>query len=269
MTVETQASSQAPGLTVRVESFVGPLDLLLHLCRTNEVDLARLPIRTVTDQYVRHLESVQFQDLETAGAFMVMAATLIYLKSKLLLPSTGEPEEEDLDPEGELLRQELAARLAEYARVKALGAWLGAREAAQALIFGRTTAELPPPEDVPLQDLSVHLLLRAINRLVDDQRRERPRAVEVDPISVVERMSEIVSLLRSTWSLLFSSVAGGERIRAEWVVTLLALLELVRLGQARARQAELFGDIVIERGAGGDPAAGDLAVAPVPQGDGE
>jgi segregation and condensation protein A len=153
----------APGLTVRVESFEGPLDLLLHLCRTSEVDLAHLPIRTVTDQYLAHLESVQFQDLDTAGSFMVMAATLIYLKSKLLLPATGEPEEDHLDPEGELLRQELAARLAEYARVKALGAWLGTREAEQALLFGRTTAELPPPEDIPLQDLSVHLLLRAIS----------------------------------------------------------------------------------------------------------
>ena len=259
----------APALTIRVEAFEGPLDLLLHLCRTSELDLSRMPIRTITDQYLAHLEAVQFQDLDTAGSFMVMAATLIYLKSKLLLPSTGEAPEDDLDPEGELLRQELAARLAEYARVKALGAWLGTREAEQALLYGRTTAELPPPEDVPLQDLSVHLLLRAINRLIDDQRRERPRSVEVDPISVVERMSEIVSLLRSTWSLLFSSVAGGERVRAEWVVTLLALLELVRLGQARARQAELFGDIVIERGAGDATAADDLAAAPAPQGGGE
>jgi segregation and condensation protein A len=256
----------APGLTVRVESFEGPLDLLLHLCRTSEVDLARLPIRTVTDQYLAHLESVQFQDLDTAGSFMVMAATLIYLKSKLLLPATGEPAEDDLDPEGELLRQELAARLAEYARVKALGAWLAGREAEQTLIFGRTAAELPPAEDIPLQDLSVHLLLRAINHLIEDQRRERPRSVEADPISVVERMGEILSLLRSTWSLLFSSVAGGERVRAEWVVTLLALLELVRLGQARARQAELFGDIVIERGAGSSAVEGDSVAVPAPPG---
>ena len=79
----------APGLTVRVESFVGPLDLLLHLCRTSEVDLARLPIREVTDQYLAHLEAIRFQDLEMAGSFMVMAATLIYLKSKLLLPPDG------------------------------------------------------------------------------------------------------------------------------------------------------------------------------------
>lgn len=256
----------SPALTVRVDEFEGPLDLLLHLCRTNEVDLARLPIRTVTDQYLAHLEAAQFRDLETAGSFMVLAATLIYLKSKLLLPATGEPDE-DLDPEGEILRQELAARLAEYARVKALGAWLGAREAEQALLFGRTSAELPPAEDIPLQDLSVHLLLRAMNRLIDDQRRERPRSVEADPISVVERMAEIVSLLRSTWSLLFTSVAGGERVRAEWVVTLLALLELVRLGQARARQAELFGDITIERGIGVPAGDAEAAATPGPQGD--
>jgi segregation and condensation protein A len=238
----------APGLTVRVESFVGPLDLLLHLCRTSEMDLARLPIRTVTDQYLAHLESVQFQDLETAGSFMVMAATLIYLKSKLLLPPDGSEAAENLDEEGELLRQELADRLKEYARVKALGAWLGEREAEQALVFGRTVGELPPPEDIPLEDLSVHLLLRAMNRLIEEQRRQTPREVEPNAVSVLERMGEILELLRATWSLLFSTVAGAERVRSEWIVTLLALLELVRLGQARARQAELFGDIVMERG---------------------
>ena len=202
----------------------------------------------MTDQYLAHLEDIRFQDLEMAGSFMVMAATLIYLKSKLLLPPDGS-EDEELDPEGELLRQELADRLQEYARVKAVGGWLAAREAEQALLFGRPSGELPRPEDIPLEDLSVHLLQRALNRLIEEQRRQAPREVEPQPISVVERMGEILDLLRSTWSLLFSSAAGLERIRAEWIVTLLALLELVRLGQARARQAELFGDIVIERGA--------------------
>lgn len=237
------------GLTVRVESFEGPLDLLLHLCRTNEMDLSRLSLRAITDQYLAHLESVRFQDLETAGSFMVMAATLIYLKSKLLLPANPDEPDEALDEEGELLRRELEERLREYARVKALGARLAEREAEQTLIFGRTTAELPPPEDIPLEDLSVHLLQRAMQRLIEDQKRRVPRQIEPNPLSVLERMSEMLELLRSTWSLLFSSVAGPERLRAEWVVTLLALLELVRLGQARARQAELFGEIVIERNA--------------------
>jgi segregation and condensation protein A len=245
---ETMPSGEAGGLTVRVEAFVGPLDLLLHLCRTNEVDLSRLPIRAITDQYLAHLEAVRFQDLDTAGAFMVMAATLIYLKSKLLTPGAAD-EGEALDEEGELLRQELELRLQEYARIKELGAWLGQREALQALLFGRATSELPPPEDIPLEDLSVHLLQRALSRLIEEQTRQAPREVEPNPLSVLERMNEILTLLRHTWSLLFSSIAGAERARAEWVVTLLALLELVRLGQVRARQAEPFGEITIEANA--------------------
>src|SRR5262249_22317155 len=120
----TQVDTAPGGLTIRVESFEGPLDLLLHLCRTNEMDLSRLSVRAFTDQYLADLEAADFQDLATAGSFMVMAATLIYLKSKLLLPA-GQDEAETLDEEGELLRQELEARLQEYARIKALGAWLG------------------------------------------------------------------------------------------------------------------------------------------------
>lgn len=247
MTGPTLSPETEPqGLTVRVESFVGPLDLLLHLCRTSEVDLANLPIRTITEQYLAHLESVQFQDLDSAGAFMVMAATLIYLKSKLLLPVDPDATPETLDEEGEALRQELALRLREYARVKEMGAWLSAREAEQALLYGRTVGDLPLPDDIPIEGLSVHLLQRAMTRLIEEQRRQTPRQIEPNPLSVLERMGEVLELLRHTWSILFSSVAGHERVRAEWVVTLLALLELVRLGQARAHQAELFGEIVIE-----------------------
>ena len=254
-------ADEAGGLTVRIESFVGPLDLLLHLCRTNEMDLAHLEVRAITDQYLAHLESVRFQDLETAGSFMVMAATLIYLKSKLLLPASPDEAGEILDEEGELLRQELAERLREYERIKAAGSWLALREAEQALLFARAGSELPPPEDIPLEDLSVHLLQRALQRLIEEQTRRAPRQIEPNPLSVLERMNEILELLRHTWSLLFSSVAGREKIRAEWVVTLLALLELVRLGQVRARQAEPFGEITIDKSAliVGGPASAALA----------
>src|SRR5205823_5736042 len=111
---------------------IGCLDckdvLLRHLCRTNEIDLARLPVRTITDQYLVHLEAIEFRDLEAAGAYLVMAATLIHLKSKLLVPPDPS-ETEALDEEGEALRLELEERLRAYARVKALGTWLGAREA--------------------------------------------------------------------------------------------------------------------------------------------
>jgi len=238
----TEAS---PGLTLRVGAFEGPLDLLLHLCRTNEIDLAALPVRTITDQYLAHLEAMEFRDLESAGAFLVMAATLIYLKSKLLVPP-DESEEEALDPEAEALRQELQERLREYARVKALGVWLGRREAEQALLWGRPVSELPSAEDIPLEDLSVHLLERALKRLIEEHKRLQPREVAPEPPSILDRMTEILSVLRDTWSLLFSSLTGDRR-RSEIVVTLLAVLELVKMGRIRTQQTELFGEIVIER----------------------
>jgi len=232
-------------LRLRVGTFDGPFDLLLHLCRTNEIDLAALPVRSITDQYLAHLEAIEFRDLETAGAYLVMAATLIYLKSKLLVPP--DESDEQLDDEGLALKQELEDRLREYARVKTQGAWLAVREAEMALIWGRPGAMLPTVEDLPLEDLSVDWLARAMTRLIDEQRRARPRSVEPNPPSVIERMTEILSVLRDTWSLLFSSLTGGERKRSEIVVTLLAVLELVRQGRIKAQQTELFGEIVIER----------------------
>ncbi|OGL26694.1 MAG: hypothetical protein A3G44_14990 [Candidatus Rokubacteria bacterium RIFCSPLOWO2_12_FULL_73_47] len=238
-------AESARDLTLRVGSFEGPFDLLLHLCRTNEIDLAALPLRRITDQYLAHLEAMEFRDLETAGAYLVMAATLIYLKSKLLVPP--DEAEEPLDEEAEALKLELEERLREYARVKALGAWLAAREAEQALRWGRPGSGLPPAEEVPLEDLSVHWLERALRRLIEEQLRQKPREIEPNPPSILERMTEILALLRDTWSLLFSSLTGGERRRSEIVVTLLAVLELVRLGRIRAQQTELFGEIVIER----------------------
>ncbi len=232
-------------LRLRVGDFEGPLDLLLHLCRTNEIDLAALPVRAITDQYLVHLESMEFQNLELAGAYLVMAATLIYLKSKLLVPPDPNAEEE-LDEEALALKQELEERLREYARVKTQGVWLAQREAEQALIYGRPGSTLPPQEDVPLEDLSVHWLERTMKRLIEEQQRLRPRQVEPNPPSVLERMTEILTLLRDTWSLLFSSMVGGERKRSEVVVSLLAVLELCRQGKIRTQQTELFGDIIIE-----------------------
>ena len=245
-------------LTLRVGSFEGPFDLLLHLCRTNEIDLAALPVRAITDQYLAHLEAMEFRDLEAAGAYLVMAATLIYLKSKLLVPP--DEDEEQLDDEGLALKQELEDRLRDYARVKAQGAWLAAREAEMARIWGRPGATLPDVEELPLEDLSVDWLERAMKRLIEEQKRARPRDVEPNPPSVLERMTEILSVLRDTWSLLFSSLSGGERKRSDVVVTLLAVLELVRQGRIKTQQTELFGEIVIERQAAA-PAMGETPSA--------
>ena len=114
-------------------------------------------------------------------------------------------------------------------------------------MWGRPSSTLPPAEDVPLEELSVHWLERTLKRLIEEQQRLRPRQIEPNPPSVLERMTEILTLLRDTWSLLFSSMTGGERRRSDVVVSLLAVLELCRQGKIRTQQTELFGDIVIER----------------------
>jgi segregation and condensation protein A len=247
MTVPETATATA--LTVRLEGFEGPLDLLLHLARSNEIDLAALPIRQVTDRYLAYLESVDFRDLDDAGAFLVMAATLIYLKSKLLLPKAPlDVEEEGLDAEGEALRQELEARLRAYARVKEVGEWLRAQEAAWGTRFARTWSELPMPDYLPLESLSLWDLSEAYRGFLDRVARGEPtRDVEPEPPSLLARMSEILGVLDHSWYVLFSALLGTTPPRPEVVVTLLAVLELVRLQRARAQQRELFGDIVIER----------------------
>ena len=236
-------------LTIHVEDFEGPLDLLLHLVRSHEIDLARIPIRTITDQYLAYLERLEFRDLDRAGEFLVMAATLIYLKSKLLLPAPETEADELLDEEGEALRRELEERLRAYARFKELGQWLEAREAEEALRFYRIQSELPRPGgEFLLEEVSLHYIIEAYRAFLARLEKAEPiREVESELLSVVERMREMQEILRHTWLLIFSSFVGAGAARAEVVVTLLALLELIRIQEARARQVELFGEIVIER----------------------
>jgi segregation and condensation protein A len=254
----TGTTTDAPGsvagapspLTVRLEEFEGPLDLLLHLARTEEIDLARLPIRRITDQYLAYLESVEFQDLDDAGAFLVLAATLVYLKSRLLLPPT-EAAEESLEEDAEALRQELEARLRAYARVKEIGAWLREREAEWSTRFTRTWSELPMPEYVPIESLSLWDLTEAYRAFLRRLAQAEPtREVEPESPPLLERMAMIAGVLEQSWYVLFSTLLGASPPRPEVVVTLLAVLELVRLQRARAQQRELFGDIVVERTSG-------------------
>src|SRR5215471_65361 len=249
----TPATESAPGLTVRLPEFEGPLDLLLHLARTDEIDLTRLPIRRITDQYLAYLESVEFRDLDDAGAFLVLAATLVYLKSRLLLPPT-ETAEESLEEDAELLRLELEARLRAYARVKELGAWLRDRETEWSTRFKRTWSELPMPEFLPIESLSLWDLTEAYRAFLTRLARAEPtREVEPEGPPLLERMAMIVGVLHQSWYVLFSTLLGASPARPEVVVTLLAVLELVRLQKARAQQRELFGEIVIERALGREP----------------
>lgn len=243
-------------LTVRLEEFEGPLDLLLHLARTDEVDLARLPIRRITDQYLAYLESVEFRDLDEAGAFLVLAATLVHLKSRLLLPAP-ETEEEALEEDAEALRQELEARLRAYARIKDVGAWLRERETEWSVRFARTWSELPLPEYLPIESLSLWDLTEAYRAFLRRLAAGEPaREVEPEGPPLLERMAMIAGVLEQSWYVVFSALLGASPPRPEVVVTLLAVLELVRLQRARAHQRELFGEIVVERAVGGGAGGG-------------
>jgi segregation and condensation protein A len=241
-------AAPAGGLTLRVEGFEGPLDLLLHLARSNEIDLAHLPIRRITDQYLAHLEAAAFRELDDAGAFLVMAATLVYLKSKLLLPKAEEEDAEALDAEGEALRLELEARLRAYARVKEIGEWLRTREADWARRLSRTWSELPMPEYLPIESVSLWDLTEAYRAFLARLARGEPsREVEPEPPSLLARMAEILGVLDHSWYVMFSALLGASPPRPEVVVTLLAVLELVRVQRARTQQAAPFGDILVER----------------------
>jgi len=147
-----------------------------HLCRTNEIDLAQLPVRPITDQYLAPPRGLEFQDLEARGAYLVMAArTLIYLKSKLLCRPDDNAIDELLDDEALALKQELEDRLREYARVKALGGLLRQREAEQALLLGAPRRATALRGRHPAsKDLSVHVLERALKHLIDEQVRRKP-----------------------------------------------------------------------------------------------
>jgi segregation and condensation protein A len=256
----TAAAAGAPGpvpgpLTVRIEEFEGPLDLLLHLARTNEIDLARLPIRAITDRYLAYLESVEFGDLEEAGAFLVLAATLVYLKSKLLLPATAD-DEEVLEEDAEALRRDLEARLRDFARFKTLGEWLRERETAWGQRFSRGWSELPAPEYLPVESLNLWDVTEAYRGFLQALARRDPvRTVEAEGPPLLQRMAEILGVLEHSWYVLFSTLLAATPPRPEVVVTLLAVLELVRVQKARAQQREIFGEIVIERalGGGGSP----------------
>jgi segregation and condensation protein A len=255
-TTATPAATPPSPLTVRLDEFEGPLDLLLHLARTDEIDLARLPIRRITDQYVAYLESVEFRDLDDAGAFLVLAATLVYLKSRLLLPPS-ETTEEALEEDAETLRLELEARLRAYARVKELGGWLRERETEWSTRFMRTWSELPAPEYLPLESLSLWDLTEAYRAfLIRLAQAEPTREVQPEGPPLLERMEMITGVLEQSWYVLFSALLGTSPPRPEVVVTLLAVLELVRLQRARAQQRELFGDIVIERASGASTVRG-------------
>jgi len=227
-------------LPVRLASFEGPLDLLLHLCRENKVDITDIPIAAITEQYLAYLDVMRTLNLEVAGEFLVVAATLLHIKSRLLLPIEETPEgEEGEDPRSELVRQ-----LVEYQKFKEAGTALRELEQRRSLTFARESLgpEGPLRTDYPLE-VSLFDLLAALRRVIEQMPKTDHVELEPDRLSVAQRIAEVLERMAGAGEMRFEDLFLGSREVGDVVVTFLAVLELVRLRLIRVWQVEAFGAI--------------------------
>ena len=237
--------------TVKLEIFEGPLDLLLHLIKKNELSITDIPIATITEQYLSTLELMQGLNLDVAGEFLVMAATLIHIKSRMLLPpgDDEDEEEEEGDP-----REELIRRLLEYQRFKEAAEELERRELLSRDVFVRRSEAPEEAETVGFESLSLFDLLSALRHVLERFPEERIHEVTLDTISVREKMSFLLDELRRRGKVIFQSLFETATSRLEVAVTFLAMLELVKIRAIRVWQEERIGPVVIELAA----AIGDI-----------
>lgn len=240
-------------IELKLDMFEGPLDLLLHLIERSEIDLYDISITEVTNQYMSVLTEMQQLELEIASEFLVMAATLLAMKSRLLLPK---PEPDvfqpmfDMDVEEMDPREQLIMRLVEYKRFKVLAQSLKERERERAKIFSRAPADLqaymPEEEPNPVKDVTLYDLIDAFQAVLEKRVTHEPVSrVQRDEMSVSERTEWLRHALRQQTDVSFSQLFLELPTREAVVVTFLALLELMKKREVMCEQRRLFADIVI------------------------
>ncbi|AZK47133.1 segregation and condensation protein A [Paenibacillus lentus] len=245
-------------VTYKLDTFEGPLDLLLHLIDKAEVDIYQISVSEITDQYLEYLDNMQELELEITSEFLVMAATLLSIKSKQLLPKPPVIEFDDdfdyLMEDEEDPRDELIRKLVEYRKYKGIAEHLHEREWERSLIFTKEAEDLTPfmPEVIenPVKGLHaadlIAMFQKALRRAV---KRSSVARIHRDEISVKDRIRDVVSALERMGKggrLLFSKLLHPEMYRHEIVVTFLAILELMKMKQIVCYQNKLFDDIVME-----------------------
>ncbi len=232
--------------TVKLDIFEGPLDLLLYLIRKNEVDIYDIPIALITEQYLEYLDLMTVLNLDIAGDFLVMAATLAKIKSKMLLPPSVDSEEgeEEDDP-----RAELMEHLLEYQQYKEVADRLKNRELLEKDIFTRTQIEEHIPEldkNSAVIEASLFDLVDALKKVIE--RKDLPgnlMEVAVEKISVRDKIGEILSTVQENQQIIFQSLFDGLSTKYEIIVAFLALLELIRLRAIKVFQVHPHGEIRI------------------------
>ncbi len=224
---------------IKLEIFEGPLDLLLYLVKKNNFEIYDIPISEITHQYLEYLDLMKELNLEIAGEFLVIAATLMEIKSKSLLPKP----QQELEDEVEQIRKQLVDRLVEYQKYKKIALnFFRPREDIERNVFYR---KLPIfTEDDYYIEATIFDLLTAFNEVLKKFPKEYKEIV-VEEIHIEEKMREIMDYLKDKKYVLFEELMQLEKTRRGIIVLFLSLLELIRLKQVFVRQKELFGEIII------------------------
>ena len=235
-------------LKVKLPVYEGPLDLLLDLIEKNEMDIKDVQVSLIAQQYLDYLNQMREMNLEIAGDFLVMAATLLYIKSKMLLP----PDEEEKEEEGPDPRTVLIEKLMEYQTFKRAAQQLGILESERGKVFTRQIAEYYleglSPEEPEINTFSADLydLLQAFQTALAKASKEMVHEIHEQVISIEEKMEEIKRRLASEGRFPFFSLFRKPWTRNELIATFLAMLELARMKLVRVRQDQVFGEIMIE-----------------------
>jgi segregation and condensation protein A len=235
-------TTQVGDYKVATPVYEGPLDLLLQLIEHAELDITKLALAQVTDQYLSHLRDLQERAAEEVSAFLVIAARLLQIKSEALLPRPPVREAGEEDP-GEALARQLLA----YKRYKEIAGWMQLRESAGLHTYLRLAPPLKVQAKLDLSDFTLSDIVEAAHRVFSqaDQRSPLGTVVTAPRITIREKISVIVNSLRKQSSLSFLTLLGKRRTRLDVVVTFLAMLELVKRRFIRAQQDNLFGDITL------------------------
>ena len=235
---------------IHLPLFEGPLDLLLYLIRREKIDIHDIPIAPITRQYMEYLEVMKELNLDVAGDFMVMAATLIHIKSKMLVPV--DPTEVEGEDEGEDPRAELVRRLLEFQRYKDAAGILHQQAQIRAATWTRPDTVLPQLDDLGEQMLEAGLfdLIAAFKELLERRKTLLAHEVDREGQSVESRMEELLALIREGESLEFLELFQSLATKGGMIVTFLALLELIRLKQVKVYQRGMFGAIRVFRPVG-------------------
>ena len=248
--MESTLPEDAPRIHLPV--FDGPLDLLLYLIRKDKIDIHDIPIAPITRQYMEYLDLMQQLNLDIAGEFMVMAATLIHIKSKMLVPV--DPTEAALDENQEDPRDALVQRLLEFQRYKEAAGVLHDKREVRAATWTRPDSVIPTFDDAGEEMLEAGLfdLISAFKELLDRRKTLLSHEVEAEGKTIELRMQELLGILKEGESLEFLELFATLETKSEMIVTFLALLELIRMKLVKVYQRGIFGAIRVFRPVGPD-----------------